>query len=76
VSKPAAEQNRQRAFFLESLRIMNNANALKGAIMMTGANIAFCGMVWLIRYASLNIQTTTLFRFIMGLGVIGALAMT
>jgi drug/metabolite transporter (DMT)-like permease len=56
---------------------MNNANAIKGAIMMTGANVAFCGMVWLIRYASsLNIQTTTLFRFIVGLGVVGALAMT
>jgi drug/metabolite transporter (DMT)-like permease len=44
---------------------------------MTGSNVAFCGMVWLIRYASnLNIQTTTLFRFIVGLGVVGALAMT
>jgi drug/metabolite transporter (DMT)-like permease len=44
--------------------------------MMTGSNVAFCGMVCLIRYASsLNIQTTTLFRFIVGLGVVGALAM-
>jgi drug/metabolite transporter (DMT)-like permease len=52
-------------------------NAIKGAIMMTASNVAFCAMVWLIRYASyLNIQTTTLFRFIVGMGVIGILAMT
>jgi drug/metabolite transporter (DMT)-like permease len=56
---------------------MSNANAIKGAVMLTAANVAFCAMVWLIRYASaLNIQTTTLFRFIVGLGVVGALAMT
>ncbi len=52
-------------------------NATKGALLMTVSNVAFCGMVWLIRYASyLNIQTTTLFRFIVGMGVIGAFAMT
>jgi drug/metabolite transporter (DMT)-like permease len=52
-------------------------NEIKGTLMMTVSNIAFCGMVWLIRYASyLNIQTTTLFRFIVGMGVIGGLAMT
>jgi drug/metabolite transporter (DMT)-like permease len=56
---------------------MGNAKAMKGAIMMTGSNVAFCGMVWLIRYGSnLNIQTTTLFRFMVGMGVIGVLAMT
>ncbi len=50
---------------------------LKGALMMTASNVAFCGMIWLIRYATwLNSQTTTLFRFIVGLGVIGLLAMT
>jgi hypothetical protein len=58
------------------MKSMENANALKGAIMMAGSNVAFCGMVWLIRYASfLNIQTTTLFRFMVGMGVIGVLAM-
>ena len=59
----------------ESVKIMNNS--AKGTILMTASNVAFCGMVWLIRYASyLNIQTTTLFRFIVGMGVIGVLAMS
>lgn len=44
---------------------------------MAASNVAFCGMIWLIRYASyINSQTTTLFRFVVGLGVIGLLAMT
>jgi drug/metabolite transporter (DMT)-like permease len=66
-------------FFNSCLKeeFMSNSNALKGAMMMTASNVAFCGMIWLIRYASyLNIQTTTLFRFIVGMGVIGVLAMT
>jgi|WetSurMetagenome_2_1015567.scaffolds.fasta_scaffold00999_14 drug/metabolite transporter (DMT)-like permease len=55
---------------------MNTNNAIKGALMMTASNVAFCAMLWLIRYASwLNSQTTTLFRFVVGLGVVGALAM-
>jgi drug/metabolite transporter (DMT)-like permease len=56
---------------------MSNGNALKGALMMTASNVAFCGMVWLIRAASsVNAQTTTMFRFVVGMGVIGILAMT
>jgi drug/metabolite transporter (DMT)-like permease len=56
---------------------MSTSNPLKGALMMIASNVAFCGMVWLIRYASfINSQTTTLFRFIVGLGVVGGLAMT
>jgi drug/metabolite transporter (DMT)-like permease len=56
---------------------MNYSNAVKGALMMTASNVAFCGMIWLIRYAGfINIQTTTLFRFIVGMGVVGILAMT
>jgi len=55
----------------------NSQQPVKGAIMVSVSNVVFCGMVWLIRYASnLNIQTTTLFRFIVGMGVIGILAMT
>ena len=44
---------------------------------MSASNIAFCGMVCLIRYTShVNIFTTTLFRFIVGLGIMGLFAMT
>lgn len=44
---------------------------------MSAANVAFCGMACLIRYTSeVNTFMTTLFRFIVGLGIIGALAMT
>jgi drug/metabolite transporter (DMT)-like permease len=56
---------------------MRTGNTVKGALMMAASNVAFCGMIWLIRYAShINSQTTTLFRFVVGLGVIGLLAMT
>ena len=44
---------------------------------MGASNIAFCGMACLIRYASdVNAYTTTLFRFIIGLGIMCSLAMT
>ena len=44
---------------------------------MGASNIAFCGMACLIRYTSdVNAYTTTLFRFIIGLGIMCSLAMT
>lgn len=45
--------------------------------LMGASNLAFCGMACLIRYASdVNAYTTTLFRFIIGLGIMCSLAMT
>jgi drug/metabolite transporter (DMT)-like permease len=52
-------------------------NLTKGMTLMIVSNVAFCGMVWLIRYAhSVNSNTTALFRFVVGMAVIGGLAMT
>jgi drug/metabolite transporter (DMT)-like permease len=56
---------------------MNNTNPIKGMTLMGASNVAFCGMACLIRYASdVNAYTTTLFRFIIGLGIMCSLAMT
>jgi drug/metabolite transporter (DMT)-like permease len=52
-------------------------HSFKGLALISAANFAFCGMACLIRYASdLNAYTTSLFRFIVGIGIIGTLAMS
>jgi drug/metabolite transporter (DMT)-like permease len=48
----------------------------KGALLMSSANISFCVMACLVKYVShLNVYTMTLFRFLIGIGIIGILAM-
>jgi len=50
---------------------------LKGAVFMILANVAFCIMVCLIRYSSgVNAFISTLFRFVVGMGVIGLLVLS
>jgi len=52
-------------------------NTIKGALLMSSANVAFCAMACLVKYVSfLNVYTTTLFRFMIGMGIIGILAMS
>jgi drug/metabolite transporter (DMT)-like permease len=52
-------------------------DVFKGAVFMVSANMAFCVMVCLVRYsAGVNAFISTLFRFIVGMGVIGLLAMS
>jgi drug/metabolite transporter (DMT)-like permease len=57
--------------------IMPSVGTFKGVVLMTAANMAFCGMVCCIRSAvGVSAYTTTLFRFVVGLGLIGMLAMS
>lgn len=52
-------------------------DCFKGAAFLVTANAAFCVMVCLLRYSTgVNAFTATLFRFIVGMGVIGLLAMS
>jgi drug/metabolite transporter (DMT)-like permease len=54
-----------------------SANTLRGALLMSSANVSFCAMACLVKYVSyLNVYTTTLFRFLIGIGIIGVLAMS
>lgn len=54
-----------------------SVNLFKGALLMSTANVAFCAMACLVKYvSSVNVYTTTLFRFLIGLGVLGILAMS
>ena len=49
----------------------------RGAAYMVLANFAFCAMACLVKQlSSMNIYTTTMFRFLIGLGIIGVLAMS
>jgi drug/metabolite transporter (DMT)-like permease len=51
--------------------------AVKGAAFMVASNVAFCAMVCLVRYSSnVNAFTATMFRFVVGIAVIGALAIS
>jgi drug/metabolite transporter (DMT)-like permease len=48
--------------------------ALKGAVFIGLSNVAFCAMACLVRYcANVNAFTSTMFRFVVGMAVIGAL---
>jgi drug/metabolite transporter (DMT)-like permease len=56
---------------------MVHGNAFKGALLMCSANVAYCIMACMVKcVAYLNSYTTTLFRFLIGLGIIGLLAMS
>jgi drug/metabolite transporter (DMT)-like permease len=49
----------------------------RGLALIGASNIAYCGMACFIRYAhDINAFSTTLFRFVVGLGVVGVLAMS
>jgi drug/metabolite transporter (DMT)-like permease len=51
--------------------------SLRGLALMGASNIAYCGMACFIRYAhDINVFSTTLFRFVVGIGIIGLLAMS
>jgi drug/metabolite transporter (DMT)-like permease len=56
---------------------MIHDSTAKGALLMSSANISFCAMACMVKYvAFLNIYTTTLFRFMVGMGIVGLLAMS
>ncbi len=56
---------------------MSVNGSMRGLALISASNIAYCGMACFIRYASdVNAYTTTLFRFVVGLGIIGLLAMS
>jgi drug/metabolite transporter (DMT)-like permease len=56
---------------------MSINGSLRGLALVSAANLAFCGMACCIRFASdINAYATTLFRFIIGIGIIGMLAMS
>jgi drug/metabolite transporter (DMT)-like permease len=56
---------------------MTRSGSIRGFALISAANLAFCGMACCIRYASgINAYATTLFRFIIGIGIIGMLAMS
>ena len=49
----------------------------RGIILMVGANIIFCAVACMVRLVSdLNAWTTTLFRFLVGIGIIGLFALS
>jgi drug/metabolite transporter (DMT)-like permease len=51
--------------------------SLRGLALISASNIAYCGMACFIRYAhDINVFSTTLFRFVVGIGIIGLLAMS
>lgn len=53
-----------------------SSQSSKGIVLLVMSNLAFCGMACCARYAvSINICVTTMFRFIIGLGVVGILAL-
>lgn len=50
---------------------------LRGVMLMFGANVVFCGMSCLVRLLSdTNVWITTLFRFLIGIGIISLVAMS
>jgi drug/metabolite transporter (DMT)-like permease len=56
---------------------MTMNGSIRGLTLISAANIAYCAMVCLIRYMSnVNASSTTLFRFTVGLGIMGLLAMS
>jgi drug/metabolite transporter (DMT)-like permease len=56
---------------------MVRGSAMRGVLFMSSANISFCAMACMVKYvAHLNVYTTTLFRFLIGIGIIGLLAMS
>ncbi len=51
--------------------------ALRGVVFMFGANVIFCMMACLVRFLSdTNVWMTTLFRFLVGIGIISLFAMS
>jgi drug/metabolite transporter (DMT)-like permease len=74
--QPAAGTIRRRVFFcLEESMV--RGGTIKGALFMSSANVSFCVMACMVKYVShLNIYTTTLFRFLIGLGILGLLALS
>jgi len=51
-------------------------HTLKGLLLMVGSAVAFCVMSGLIKYASfIDPSLTTLFRFVIGLGLLGVAAL-
>jgi len=56
--------------------MMNKGHPMKGLMLMGGSAVALCVMACLIKYASfLDPYLTTLFRFIIGLGLLGVAAL-
>lgn len=56
---------------------MVRSGAIKGALFMSSANISFCAMACMVKsVAHLNVYTTTLFRFLVGIGILGLLALS
>lgn len=50
---------------------------LRGVMLMLGANIVFCFMACLVRLLSdTNVWMTTLFRFLVGIGIVSLIAMS
>jgi len=50
---------------------------MRGTVFMMSANVVFCVMACLVRELSaLNAWTTTLFRFLLGIGILGIFAMS
>jgi uncharacterized membrane protein len=74
--QPAAGTIRRRVFFcLEESMV--RGGTIKGALFMSSANVSFCAMACMVKYvAHLNVYTTTLFRFLVGMGIMGLLAMS
>lgn len=53
------------------------AVTFRGVMLMFGANVVFCGMSCLVRLLSdTNVWMTTLFRFLIGIGIISLVAMS
>ncbi|MBN1130772.1 MAG: DMT family transporter [Chitinispirillaceae bacterium] len=55
---------------------MSGTTVVKGVMFMSSANVSFCIMACMVKYVSyLNVYTTTLFRFLVGIGILGLLAL-
>jgi drug/metabolite transporter (DMT)-like permease len=55
---------------------MNDPIPIRGILLMLGSSIAFCVMAALVRYASyIEASRVVLFRFVIGLGLLGAAAL-
>jgi drug/metabolite transporter (DMT)-like permease len=55
---------------------MSENSVLKGVVLMSSANLSYCLMACMVKYVShLNVYTTTLFRFTVGIGILGLLAL-
>jgi len=61
---------------LKEKQIMNENHTTKGAVLMVSSSLIFCLMGALVKYAShIDSYSVTLFRFVIGLTILGSMAM-